>query len=333
MGKGKSKPLNKLLVPLAIGAATGAVVWLLEQKHKSSMPKFDKKITPPYQTLIRCAAYAKLAYYDPEAFKQQIPESCCEESQKFLKIPDDIKFYDASTTNHAEDTQAYTWVCEDEKTLYIVFRGTSSGKDIMADLQISTLPWGEPADGVRVHRGFYEQFLAIEHEMDADVKAFVEAGVQRIVCTGHSLGAALSTIAAVYFAEKYVHVPVCCYTFGSPRVGNRKFTDIFHKEVDVHWRAFNRSDPVSMIPLTRNFHHVMGNGICCDAGPSRLVRHYDSGNILTRLVRGLMKMNYLAVAGAHKMSLYVEKLEWNAYNVQQPKAAIVEEVAKDSSAK
>mmetsp|Transcript_16906 Transcript_16906/g.38031 ORF Transcript_16906/g.38031 Transcript_16906/m.38031 type:complete len:971 (-) Transcript_16906:620-3532(-) len=44
-----------------------------------------------------------------------------------------------------------------------------------------------------------------------------------VVCTGHSFGAALSTIAATRYAAMYPMMVVSCHAFGSPRVGGIDF--------------------------------------------------------------------------------------------------------------
>lgn len=44
----------------------------------------------------------------------------------------------------------------------------------------------------------------------------------KIILTGHSLGGALSVMAAAYLQNLYNNV-LCLYTLGQPRVGNDKF--------------------------------------------------------------------------------------------------------------
>jgi triacylglycerol lipase len=56
---------------------------------------------------------------------------------------------------------------------------------------------------------------------------------------GHSLGGALSTIAALTFGAMYPDARHVCITFGSPRVGDTVFTDLFHKHVDESVRCVN----------------------------------------------------------------------------------------------
>ena len=46
-----------------------------------------------------------------------------------------------------------------------------------------------------------------------------------IIVTGHSLGAALASFAAVELRNTYKENLITFYTYGSPRVGNQVFTD------------------------------------------------------------------------------------------------------------
>jgi triacylglycerol lipase len=139
----------------------------------------------------------------------------------------------------------------------VAFRGTeiSPGKgarhdfseihrDILTDADIRPSVFGE---GAHVHRGFAEQFDRVwEGE---GLKDFV-AGLQTrtVWFTGHSLGAALATLAAAR-SERVNGL----YTFGSPRVGDGPFADalgarLAGKGVE-HYRFVNGHDVVTTVPL------------------------------------------------------------------------------------
>lgn len=91
------------------------------------------------------------------------------------------------------------------------FRGTEvDARDWATDLDTGMIPWPE---GGRVHRGFAAALELIWPEV-ATALATV-AG--RLLYTGHSLGAALATLASTR------RRPAALYTFGSPRVGDLAF--------------------------------------------------------------------------------------------------------------
>jgi pimeloyl-ACP methyl ester carboxylesterase len=101
--------------------------------------------------------------------------------------------------------------------------------------------------GGSVHRGF----KAALAEVWIDLKAYI-TGLQknnlRIWMTGHSLGAALATLAAA----RYGNVQGL-YTFGSPRVGNQDFKKDFNVNA---YRFVNNSDIVTRVPPASLYCHV-----------------------------------------------------------------------------
>jgi triacylglycerol lipase len=66
--------------------------------------------------------------------------------------------------------------------------------------------------------------------------------------TGHSLGAALATLAAVDIAAHYRPRTMEVYTFGGPRVGDPYFAFAHNGLVPVHQRIFNDNDLVVHLP-------------------------------------------------------------------------------------
>ncbi|KAH8827784.1 Alpha/Beta hydrolase protein [Flagelloscypha sp. PMI_526] len=69
-----------------------------------------------------------------------------------------------------------------------------------------------------------------------------------LVTTGHSLGGALSTLAAISLKHNFPETPVRCYTYGAPRVGNQVFADFVNAELgDRFHRVVNKDDGVPTI--------------------------------------------------------------------------------------
>ncbi|HET9765615.1 MAG TPA: lipase family protein, partial [Thermoanaerobaculia bacterium] len=101
----------------------------------------------------------------------------------------------------------------------VAFRGTESGKidDLVTDARASQRPW--PESTARVHAGFLDCYLRVRLRV-ADLVAAQTGGAapaQRrgtLLLTGHSLGGALATLAAIDLQ------PTAVVTFGSPLVGD-----------------------------------------------------------------------------------------------------------------
>ena len=117
----------------------------------------------------------------------------------------------------------------------LVFRGTEQGlPDFAADL--ADLHVRSDAETVDVHSGFKGQLDSI---WDA-----IEADLSKLTCpifyTGHSLGAALATLAAAR------RPPQAVYAFGSPLVGNHAFARMTAR-LPIH-RVVDGSDIVTVMP-------------------------------------------------------------------------------------
>lgn len=146
----------------------------------------------------------------------------------------------------------------------LAFRGTHSIRNWLADLDFSTdscdedLPVGGDSD-CEIHSGFN----AAWHEVKDEVYSFVATARQTypnhtLVVTGHSLGAAVGTIAAANLRSD--GFPCSLYTFGSPRVGNQAFVDFVQAQKGNQFRITHYDDPVPRMPpawgLIGGFRHL-----------------------------------------------------------------------------
>ncbi|RXH78455.1 hypothetical protein DVH24_001973 [Malus domestica] len=81
-----------------------------------------------------------------------------------------------------------------------------------------------------------------------------------VYITGHSLGGALSTLLALELSSSQIAkrglISVTMYNFGSPRVGNKVFAEIYNKKVKDSWRVVNHRDIIPTIPRLMGYCHV-----------------------------------------------------------------------------
>ena len=150
------------------------------------------------------------------------------------------------------DTQGY--VIANDKAIVVAFRGTEPDnlKDWMCDLdtQFVTTTLG------LVHNGFYQAVDRVWTDLVACIGEF-QNKAQSIWVTGHSLGAALATVATARWRE--TDKPINgLYNFGSPRVGDRVFERTFNQDFGMRaFRYVNNTDLVSRVPLrAMGFSHV-----------------------------------------------------------------------------
>lgn len=166
----------------------------------------------------------------------------------------------AFITDTRYDAQAYCWNWN--KQLFVIFRGTSSPRDIRIDIDLRLVPLNaSQKDDVKVHRGFLRQFNGIKNQLDDLLMYHLKTSkIQRIIFTGHSLGGALATLATYHYTSKLCNKCLyTCITFGSPKVGNKLFCLNFQSVVDINTstRFQNIDDIVCLFPLHGAYTHVI----------------------------------------------------------------------------
>src|SRR4051812_11151207 len=135
--------------------------------------------------------------------------------------------------------------------IFVVFRGTEAHRlaDVIAD--IDALP-GFTRDGY-VHAGFARALN--RGNCWANIQSHLR-GVRddrKIFFTGHSMGAAVATIAAQQFRDRHER-ELQIYTFGSPRVGGLTFKHRFGPFPS--FRVVNDRDAVPHLPPPPIYWHV-----------------------------------------------------------------------------
>jgi hypothetical protein len=138
----------------------------------------------------------------------------------------------------------------------VAFRGTDRDDPDNAITDGDLFP--QPRDGYIVHRGFA---LALDQVWASEVQPLLTGFLEShpgapVYFTGHSLGAALATIAVARFdGGKSV-----LYTIGSPRVGDDEFVKAVLAKSRLVFRFVNSQDIVTQIPheypLKHYYRHV-----------------------------------------------------------------------------
>lgn len=123
--------------------------------------------------------------------------------------------------------------------LLLAFRGSESVGDWLADLNIRSVT----RDYGHVHRGFAGAFADAK---DAIVADLLQRPRRPLAVTGHSLGGALATLAAVELNWQFGISSV--YTFGQPRVGKDDFERNFEDLALNFQRIVNDDDIVARVP-------------------------------------------------------------------------------------
>mmetsp|Transcript_10271 Transcript_10271/g.12997 ORF Transcript_10271/g.12997 Transcript_10271/m.12997 type:complete len:424 (-) Transcript_10271:815-2086(-) len=177
-------------------------------------------------------------------------------------------------------------VCKDaiNKRITVVFRGTNdlaffsnwitNASVARKDVEVPEVLKGKiDAEKLKLHTGFHNYLFNKSKETEdaeettkfdqicVDVKALLAKHQDyKLYVTGHSLGGALSTIAAFYLAcDETMPQPVSNISFASPRVGDKEFlnaTQYLEKTKQMRiLRSVNDNDSVTVVPTT-GYRHV-----------------------------------------------------------------------------
>lgn len=257
--------------------------------------------TVPACELSRAATLSLAAYKERDDFVSIIRNMAKKEI-----VENRVHFIDAALSKKSsiqQDTQVYVWF--EDRVAHVVFRGTEDARDMLADVDVRQHTM---VDGCRVHHGFMTQFMAVRDELDRLLYAH-EGAFDEVVVTGHSLGAALATIASLEYARLFSTKFVRCYTFGSPRVGDSRFAGQFNEHVSEHWRVFHEHDPVSMIPISPRYEHVGGLSLRLDNDDDNRFSVFKNDIAwLWRVPLSLLSLNYLNVVEPHNIRGYVARM-------------------------
>jgi len=136
----------------------------------------------------------------------------------------------------------------------LAFRGTSRQREIILDALVFQSDYPTTGYG-KVHAGFLDIYQSLAQQVQAAAKTFNP----NLPCyiTGHSLGGALATLAALDLALKFpkLNRRIQLYTYASPRVGTPDFATQHSQLLPNCYRVVNLGDAV---PLTPPF-EVYGN--------------------------------------------------------------------------
>lgn len=204
-----------------------------------------------------------------------------------------------------KSTEAF--VASNGKTIIVAFRGTQEPKDFLTDAKfgLTETPYG------KVHHGFYKGLHEVWEEMLEAIDRFNDDN-QSIWFCGHSLGAALATLAVADYVLDKGKTINGLYTIGQPRTGNDVFASNFDKQLKTKsFRYVNNADIVTRNPvpgLILKYRHI-GIPLYIDgkgelhASISLLQKAKD---ISISMLSGLFKNHKLEDFDDHKSKNYVD---------------------------
>ncbi|KAH8929916.1 alpha/beta-hydrolase [Atractiella rhizophila] len=228
-------PFSVVLAALSllVGTTLAAPVSRLEKRVDQSV----------YDELLYYFRYASSAYGD----------SCAKPNGNTLVL----QIEDLNT-----DTEGFIARDDNRKEIVVALRGSSTIDDAFTDVSILQKPYSSagvtPADDVYVHGGFLDAWNSVAQIVIDTVKGQLASHSDyTIVTSGHSLGGALSSLAAVSMKGNFPNSPVRMYTYGQPRTGNNAWAfwvnSLFGENAK---RGVNADDGVpTLIPVEIGYRH------------------------------------------------------------------------------
>jgi triacylglycerol lipase len=218
-----------------------------------------------------------------------------------------------------DGNQAY--VAMNPDAILAVFCGTNEREDWLVNLTFRPLkgPIGT------VHRGFLTAVDRVWPQMLQvidDYKASCQYPPSLWV-TGHSLGAALATLAVAKLRMEDDRAVHGLYTFGSPRVGDRIFARNFNQEFVAAFRIVNNTDIVTRAPSRIMLYSHVGHFLYLDEAKKLhddIHWWYRFLDLQKGAFQDLVDFDgEIEALSDHKMTEYIEALTMNRrYNPYYP---------------
>lgn len=137
------------------------------------------------------------------------------------------------------------FVGSDGNMTIVAFAGTTCRKDLMTNAQCKMTEIELPGEYfLQVHKGFYSAYQTVGEQVQELIEAHSNGIVKKLIFTGHSLGGALATLAALKC--RVMDRPHKVITFGAPRVGSLSLASYMRRNVV---RVVAGGDPIPHVPL------------------------------------------------------------------------------------
>ncbi|WP_244935627.1 lipase family protein [Paenibacillus glycanilyticus] len=162
-------------------------------------------------------------------------------------VPRGYELVGAFSAKAYDDTEErFGFVLQSDRSSVLAFRGSGSAVDWVSDFIAQQTTYRPVKNAGQTHKGFTDIYTTTRSQvLDLIEQLPVE---KPLFITGHSLGGALATLAALDIAVNTPFTAPIVYTFGAPRVGDTRFVKLYNNTVETHWRLQNEYDIVPHLP-------------------------------------------------------------------------------------
>ena len=144
--------------------------------------------------------------------------------------------------DNLHDESARGYIGANADAIVLAFRGTDDVADWLINLNVMQIE----EHGALVHRGFSRALTAVWPRIEEQLHRLLDRHPRKVWVTGHSLGGALATLAALRIQRMGIE-QLESVTFGQPRVGNRAMAG---QITSPFYRFAYYADPVCLAPFS-----------------------------------------------------------------------------------
>jgi triacylglycerol lipase len=180
-----------------------------------------------------------------------------ESIEKAKEEMNDFHLIDFLYAREPEST-VFGFVATKNDVCFIVFRGTMSVQEWIDDLNAKSMAYPRIKQPFwkfkknKIDKGFWKVYSTFSEPLLYLVK---QAQTSKVVILGHSLGAAITSYAALDLVNEGYNVEV--YSYASPRAGNIRFANYYNNKMQNSYRIQNSQDIVPDVPpVSFGYHHV-----------------------------------------------------------------------------
>ena len=228
-----------------------------------------------------------------------------EDHLKIAKLCRDVYSDDVEKLSgfvESKDTGVQGTVSLDGRRAIVCIRGSDERVNWVYNFKIGKVPFltrKNTNPDIEVHSGFFIGHTSVKGKIYKKLNEIVQGGkCDRILFCGHSAGVLSALLAYDYINNK--NIPIEVVTFGSPRVGNKAFSDDFDRKIKCT-RIINDKDLIPLAPLKiLGFHHIGTELIHIKNSQA------NKQKIFWR-IKGLLRFD--AGVRDHSMEAYVEEIE------------------------
>lgn len=155
-----------------------------------------------------------------------------------------------SKTQFFDSDGTFAFIASNATDIVVTFRGTETGDK--RDYRTNSKFVQKKTAGIgTAHTGFIQALEKIESNLESELAKLAENTPRNICITGHSLGAALSTLFGINTKQEIAAI----YAVGSPRVGGVKFAEAIEPNFPLY-RIVNDNDLVPRFPTEPFYKHI-----------------------------------------------------------------------------